>query len=40
MQSIINTFIIKNNIYIPLKKNETGNLIGKIELEKAKKRKQ
>lgn len=29
-------FYIKNNVYIPLKKSETGNLIGKIELEKKK----
>ena len=27
-------FYINNNIYIPFKKNEVGNLIGKIELEK------
>ena len=32
-----NDFYIKNNVYIPLKKNETGNLIGKIQLEKKKK---
>lgn len=28
------TFYIKNDIYIPFKKTEVGNLIGKIELEK------
>lgn len=31
------TFYIKNDVYIPFKKTEVGNLIGKIELEKKEK---